>query len=388
MKVWSFTLSSIQWSIRNGRKTRFWTDRWLDSGELLSNYAVNTQGVDYSLLVSDFVLPNGMWDLNKLSSCLTYDAVLQVYGMSPPSEQLGNDSFLWGMEPNGRFTIKSAYLLIKDINGGGDNSLWKKVWQWEGPEKIKQFMWLVSHGKLITNEERRRRHIATDASCPECRDLCEDCEHVLRRCSLARQVWEAQLPEVLVGDNTNASFADWWRVGISNLDSRLQFGIIAWLLWHRRNRLVFQNENTSASEVCGQVKFWVHFYSSCWKALRLSREVPGLARQAQLIGWRPAEEECFSLNSDGSLYTNPNRAAAGGVIRDANGRFISAFSANLGTCSIMRAELRSIIEGTKLAWDIGIRKLSIQSDSEAAVRLLTSPGNDNNHHSSLILQFS
>ncbi|CAN1315384.1 Putative ribonuclease H protein At1g65750 [Linum perenne] len=54
----------------------------------------------------------------------------------------------------------------------------------------------------------------------------------------------------------------------------------------------------------------------------------------------------------------------------------------------MRAELRSIIEGTKLAWDIGIRKLSIQSDSEAAIRLLTSPGNDNNQHSSLILQFS
>ncbi|CAN1138950.1 Putative ribonuclease H protein At1g65750, partial [Linum perenne] len=101
-----------------------------------------------------------------------------------------------------------------------------------------------------------------------------------------------------------------------------------------------------------------------------------------------AEEGCFSLNSDGSLYTNPNRVAAGGVIRDDNGRFVSAFTANLGSCSIMRAELTSIVEGTKQAWDLGIRKLRVQSDSEAAVRLLKNPRCDNNQHASLIHQFS
>ncbi|CAN1135050.1 Putative ribonuclease H protein At1g65750 [Linum perenne] len=93
------------------------------------------------------------------------------------------------------------------------------------------------------------------------------------------------------------------------------------------------------------------------------------------------------MNYDGSLYTNPNRAAAGGVIRDDNGRFVSAFSMNLGSCSIMRVELRSIVEGTKRAWNIGIRNLRIQSDSEAAVRMLTSPGFSSNQHDYLIQQF-
>ncbi|CAN1756352.1 hypothetical protein LINPERHAP1_LOCUS6110 [Linum perenne] len=54
------------------------------------------------------------------------------------------------------------------------------------------------------------------------------------------------------------------------------------------------------------------------------------------------------LELDGSLYVNRSRAAAGGVIQDDNGRFIIAFAVNLGTCSIMRAELRGIIEGMKL----------------------------------------
>ncbi|CAN1346572.1 Putative ribonuclease H protein At1g65750, partial [Linum perenne] len=95
----------------------------------------------------------------------------------------------------------------------------------------------------------------------------------------------------------------------------------------------------------------------------------------------------FSLNSDGSLYSNPTRAAAGGIIRDDNGRFVSAFAANLGTHSIMRVELRGIVEGTQLAWDKGIRKLRIQSDSRVAVELLSNPSEGNNQHANLIQQF-
>ncbi|CAN1295022.1 Putative ribonuclease H protein At1g65750 [Linum perenne] len=110
----------------------------------------------------------------------------------------------------------------------------------------------------------------------------------------------------------------------------------------------------------------------------MSREAPSSARQAQLIGWRRADEGCFSLNADGSLYSNRSSAAASGVIRDDNGRFVSAFTANFGTCSIMRAELRGIIEGMKLAWDKGIRKLSIQSDSRAAVQMLSNRNISNN----------
>ncbi|CAN1144730.1 Putative ribonuclease H protein At1g65750 [Linum perenne] len=93
------------------------------------------------------------------------------------------------------------------------------------------------------------------------------------------------------------------------------------------------------------------------------------------------------MNSDDSLYTSPNRATAGGVIQDVNGKFVSTFAMNLGTCSIMRPELLSIVEGTKLAWEKGIRKLQIQSDLKVAVLMLTSPISANNQHTSLIQEF-
>ncbi|CAN1340796.1 hypothetical protein LINPERPRIM_LOCUS38977 [Linum perenne] len=60
-----------------------------------------------------------------------------------------------------------------------------------------------------------------------------------------------------------------------------------------------------------------------------------------------------------------NSAADSGIIRDDQGYFVQAFFANLGTYSIMRAELRGIIEGMEIALSNGIKKLRILLDSRA-----------------------
>ncbi|CAN1185452.1 hypothetical protein LINPERHAP1_LOCUS31392 [Linum perenne] len=68
-----------------------------------------------------------------------------------------------------------------------------------------------------------------------------------------------------------------------------------------------------------------------------------------------------------------NSAADSGIIRDDQGYFVQAFFANLGTYSIMRAELRGIIEGMEIALSNGIKKLRILLDSRAEVTTLTNP---------------
>ncbi|CAN1788615.1 Putative ribonuclease H protein At1g65750, partial [Linum perenne] len=165
------------------------------------------------------------------------------------------------------------------------------------------------------------------------------------------------------------------------------FGIIAWLIWKRRNKAIFEDVSWSTTEVSNQVKFWVLLLSSSWKAGQLGREAPGSARQTQLIGWRPADEGWFTLNSDGSLYTQNDRAAVGGLIRDGGGNFVTSYVVNLGSCSIMRDELRGNIEGMKIAWDSGIRRLCIQTDSRAAVALLSSNDGRFHQHANLVEQF-
>ncbi|CAN1194012.1 Putative ribonuclease H protein At1g65750 [Linum perenne] len=251
-----------------------------------------------------------------------------IIGMTPPCARLDEDTIAWGLEENDCFSVKSAYLLIKDIEPNKSEATWNKVWSWEGPAKVKQFMWLVTHGNLMTNEERRRRHISTDATCPECKGGCEDIDHVIRSCSLAQGVWRCMLPNAIASTNATSYFDGWWLQGIGDSKTRLTFGIIVWMLWRHRNSLVFHDENL-----------------------------------------------------------DPTSAAAGGISRDANGSFIAAFSANLGVCSIMRSELRAIVEGIKLAWSKGIRRLRIQTDSKAAIAMLSKPNNVNSQHANLIEQF-
>ncbi|CAN1322897.1 Putative ribonuclease H protein At1g65750 [Linum perenne] len=49
---------------------------------------------------------------------------------------------------------------------------------------------------------------------------------------------------------------------------------------------------------------------------------------------------------------------------------VEAFACNLGKCSITRAEIRGALEGIRLAWARGFRKVQVQIDSEAAVAIL------------------
>ncbi|CAN1121936.1 Putative ribonuclease H protein At1g65750 [Linum perenne] len=68
---------------------------------------------------------------------------------------------------------------------------------------------------------------------------------------------------------------------------------------------------------------------------------------------------------------NCSNAATGGLIRNADGRCLFAFTMNLGNCSITRAEMMGAIEGLRWSWDAGFRKVILQLDSQAAINLLT-----------------
>ncbi|CAN1779915.1 Peroxiredoxin-like 2A [Linum perenne] len=57
----------------------------------------------------------------------------------------------------------------------------------------------------------------------------------------------------------------------------------------------------------------------------------------------------------------------GGVLRDELGRCLSAFLANLGRCSITRAELQGVIMGLR---ERGARRVAVQSDSKVALALI------------------
>ncbi|CAN1147355.1 Putative ribonuclease H protein At1g65750 [Linum perenne] len=77
----------------------------------------------------------------------------------------------------------------------------------------------------------------------------------------------------------------------------------------------------------------------------------------------------------------------GGLVRNSSGHCLLAFTANLGSCSITRAELWGILIGLRLAWNAGYKKIIVQTDSQVAVQLLTDDSSTNHHHGLEVTQF-
>ncbi|CAN1137709.1 Putative ribonuclease H protein At1g65750 [Linum perenne] len=107
-------------------------------------------------------------------------------------------------------------------------------------------------------------------------------------------------------------------------------------------------------------------------------------RRDTLISWFPPPDDWVSINTDGSVIQPNSRAAAGGAIRDSQGRCLASFSANLGSCSIMRAELRAAEIGLTTAWGLGLKKVILQMDSFSAVSAIEEQLSDVSRHSSII----
>ncbi|CAN1822064.1 Putative ribonuclease H protein At1g65750 [Linum perenne] len=168
MKVWPNLVNGLQWSIGEGRSTRFWIDRWLDSGVILIDHALNLQGVNASLTVSAACSDNDGWNSEFIFSSLPRDIALQVLGMSSPRSDLGPDSLVWGLEPNGRFSIRSAYQLLNDFSDDVSGPNWDHIWSWTGPNKIRHFLCLATHNRLplirnVTDDILQTRLSAQDA---------------------------------------------------------------------------------------------------------------------------------------------------------------------------------------------------------------------------------
>ncbi|CAN1167001.1 Putative ribonuclease H protein At1g65750 [Linum perenne] len=236
--------------------------------------------------------------------------------MTPPRNNIGQDSFIWGLEPNGKFSISSAYQLLTVLSPDSRDPTWVGVWRWPGPNRIKHFLWLATHKRLLTNEERSRRHLTNQVVCPRCSLRTESISHVLLECQFALQVWDKTLPLALTERRRHNSFDSWWCDMLKNTSSNVKFGVTAWLIWKARNKFIFEDLRQSHSAVAEQCEFWTNLVLSSWKTNQLGREAPGLARQTQLIAWRPGDGGWCTLNTDGSRIGSTGATSIGGLIRD------------------------------------------------------------------------
>ncbi|CAL1401621.1 unnamed protein product [Linum trigynum] len=360
----------IMWNVKNGMGTRFWEDVWLQDGPPLGELAENLPPEAANVKVVEMVL-NGNWNLDYARLYLPEAVVMQLQ-LHPVPHASEADTPCWRLSSSVRFTVLSAYeLTAEGEEESWQHPAWKAAWKVDGPQRVKPFFWLVLHNRLLSNAERRWRHFATADGCTVCGGRPETNSHVLRECSYARAVWAEVLsdePDVFF----NTSIDHWVMHYLSGqrkiIDSPL-FEVTCWNLWKNRNNWVFEKQLASTQQLLNQVRA---LRRQIEQAGVMARKVlgAGLARNMELIGWKRSLSGWFCLNTDGSVTGGQVITAAGGVIRNDEGRFVKAFSTNLVGGSITHTEMVGIVIGLQLAWEEGCQKVLVQTDSAMAVQLL------------------
>ncbi|CAN1193986.1 Putative ribonuclease H protein At1g65750 [Linum perenne] len=347
---WETFRSGLSWGVRNGKSTKFWSERWLDDGSVIAE-SVDPPPNHANRVIADYCNPEGGWNVGLLAETLPASTLQAVVGMTPPMHDLGADIPVWNLEPDGKYTVKTGYLLAKDLIHRAEQPIWKRVWKWEGSQRVRNFLWIAVSGKLLTNVERCRKHISNCSDCGICTGVAENCEHILRSCPVARQVWEKVLGIGSTDPFFTLCWEDWWVENLNSLQRKTKFGYICWTLWKCRNERLFEGKLFSADAIVEQSNFWTGVSNIAIAEARLIREGSKTQMAEAPIGWNPAPAPSFTLNTDESVEWATGNASVGGVLRNWQGKSVDAFTTNLGKCSITRAELTGIIIGMERAWD-------------------------------------
>ena len=88
-----------------------------------------------------------------------------------------------------------------------NNQLWSKVWNLQGPPKLRHFLWHACKGSLPVNVVMFRRHIRESNMC-RCNETSESICHALIECVDPRNLWMSSPLGSLIHDVARQSFED------------------------------------------------------------------------------------------------------------------------------------------------------------------------------------
>ncbi|XP_031096925.1 uncharacterized protein LOC116001176 [Ipomoea triloba] len=334
------------------------------------------------------------WKWELITDSLPDDIKLKLSGFVPSRDPERHDEVGWGPDPTGDFSIHSAYTSLLPSNGTGNQDDWLRIWKLNVPNRICVFVWLVQHGKILTNVERARRHITSNASCSFCVGHSEDCEHLFRRCGEAKAIWSAAYGPTLVAALGHLGWKEWLTTNLRG-EKRMgfaewwpeRFSIRLWWLWKWRNDKVFNNRSLPFD----QKLRWIKRQEDEIKSAFVKVGVQGLSANrsaASQVSWTKPTIGYVKLNVDGSWSAHEVKAGCGGVIRDAHevkagcggvirdhdGNWLGGFVANIGICSVEEVEAWAVWHGLRFALNRGYQNLIVESDSRTVIELLNHSG--------------
>ena len=363
-------------AVGNGAQTRFWDHRWATDTPLRE---LTTQPIPLEIsnaTVEEMWEDGYGWKWDIFSPYLNVATLSMIQSHGLRSNPDVGDLLYWGNSSKGKFKIKSAIQIIRRESRDLDTKVWGLVWGAPVQQRVRAFLWLCCHDRIMSNYNRFKRRLVDDPKCFICGARAETTLHLLRDCPAARCVWRkvgvlSEHPHFFLGDIQH------WV--ISNLDLHLDnmdenwnthFCVTVWWIWKWRNNFVFGRTSEIPTDpgIFLQERFKeTRKGLSCGEFMASSSSY---SRQEVFISWQAPPVNWVVLNTDGAAKGVPGPAGGGGLFRDNRGFLVSAFIANFGHCTAFKAEALALLQGLEMARELHIKKLVVQLDNQACVQAI------------------
>lgn len=103
-----------------------------------------------------------------IRNCLPDNIVQIITAMHPPSLSFGTDSILWKHSHGGNFRVSTTFKTWAHNFNNATDPIFKCMWSWTGPERIRSLLWKITRNVLPTNAFRARQGIVSSGGCLIC----------------------------------------------------------------------------------------------------------------------------------------------------------------------------------------------------------------------------
>ncbi|XP_019166891.1 PREDICTED: uncharacterized protein LOC109162661 [Ipomoea nil] len=312
-----------------------------------------------------------------------------------------DDIWYWYDDPNGCYSVKSGYRrIVGDYvnNSNGIFDEWLALWKLKIPPKWKTFLWRAICDILPTTNNLLIKRVDVNPMCAMCRMVNEDTMHALVLCDYAHSIWaQSNLPIPNIITNV---FHEWFSAILNVLDFNgiIYAAAILYHLWRARNGAVWDaclpRPTKLLTIAMATMKAWkdVHHRTPT----RQPTQPPGTAAIIPTAGLsRPVEDAVgrplppplsstalqhgtvirpMNCYIDASYHHGTNAAAVGAVLLNADGQYISAFSAPLMDCvSPLMAEAFACKEALSWLKRRDEQSIQIHTDCQVLQSYLSGP---------------
>uniref|UniRef100_A0A803Q3C6 RNase H type-1 domain-containing protein n=1 Tax=Cannabis sativa TaxID=3483 RepID=A0A803Q3C6_CANSA len=304
-----------------------------------------------------------IWNERRVRQWFHHDDARHILNIGLPNAHQG-DSWRWLGEPNGLFSIKSAYHIItRRRYGATPSGIWKIIWNNSIHARLKFLWWQIITNALPTRERIAMALNLQSTLCPICNKERESSFHLFWNCDYASAAWFGSLWGIRTNLCPSQNWEEWmdWFGCMRNRPPNLSFIefmtgalCIFEVIWKMRNELIHNGQLGQIMVVIQQASRRLNDHLVC----KLDRPLKQAISLTPSEGW-------MTCCTDVSIGIDHSVGAA--VFRDSKNRIWSVVADRFSATNSALAESLILVCAVQHAVRLELSCVNFFSDNVCAI---------------------